>query len=84
MPKFTDHCEHGEEAFVTTISEDGQEYDIYRYTGDSYGPRETHVCLRYGEEGFEYLSPGPLRYVRRMAECSALYRRALEIVEAHG
>ena len=79
MPKFHDHCDHSDAAFVQTLSHDGQDYDVYAYV--PHGAQEVNVCLRYGSEGHEYLSPGSLRYVQRFAEGSALYANALQCVE---
>ena len=86
MPKFEDHCLHGTESYVGSLTdEDEAVYDVYVYESDIYGPPgEPHVCLRYGDEGADYLSPGPLSDVKRLGLKSRLYFMAYEMVMGAG
>lgn len=66
-PYWTDHCEHckdGRGIYVGSFSigsgEESQ-YDVYLYQDGIIGDS---VCIRYGEEGHEYISPGSLEQVR--------------------
>ncbi len=62
-PYFTNHCSHdGYIGSMETRSADGcsevcKRYDIYVWT--KYN--EDRLCIRYGSEGHEYISPGTLK-----------------------
>lgn len=68
-PIYTDSCEHGPECYVCSIrefrhphnkeTEAGKYtyYDLYLFPQKHYG---MEVCIRYGNEGSEYISPGSL------------------------
>jgi hypothetical protein len=59
-PKFLDRCEHGIEYFVgsTTLMKSAKNQmrvDVYAFPSSLYG---TAICIRYGNEGSKYISPG--------------------------
>ena len=84
MIHFTDHCEHGEDAYVGSFTHMNNTYDVYTYTpeGHGYGVEETHACIRYGNEGHEYLSPGPLSNLNYSP--TGLYHEARNLIgDAH-
>lgn len=79
-PKYKDICKHGRKCFVDTVRtyEDGkvQEFDVYVYTNVHGG---TDVCIRWGNKGHEYYSPGTLANVF-MTHNMPPYRAAAEVI----
>lgn len=57
MPYYKDHCRHGKSCFIKSITVDGKKHDLYVFENGS-GRKE--VCIRYGNECHEYISPGDL------------------------
>lgn len=90
-PKFKDCCNHGIDSFIGTIdciekykygdSFKYQEiqYDVYVFKESFYGHE---VCLRFGDEEHEYLSPGPI--TRLSLSSHEHYRKALELITSKG
>jgi hypothetical protein len=59
-PSWTDYCKHPEGSYRGTVRDDFGgwiEMYVYRDPDDFDNP---HGCFRYGEEDFEYISPGNL------------------------
>lgn len=62
-PHWFDCCDHNRpnDRFLGTIHYEDITYDVYVYQDNALGRMpDMHVCLRYGNEGREYLSPGPV------------------------
>ena len=87
-PHWENHCEHPTDSFVGTIR-DTNEYEVvdvyvYKQPDTNY----YKVCLRYGEEGQQYLSPqGDVGTFLYNAECDADYltdthRLAAELIRS--
>jgi len=56
-PQFKDHCNHPDNSYIGSIQDvDGNWLDIYVYKDATM--KETTVCIRFGDEGQEYYSPG--------------------------
>jgi hypothetical protein len=62
-PRYKDGCGHDPSEFMGTIiaQHDGTPtfFDVYAFDDHSRKGR-LEVCLRYGDEGWEYISPGTL------------------------
>ena len=56
------------------------QYDLYVFDQ----PDRQDVCLRYGSEGREYISPGELGRFVRGRSLTPLYARAVEILIDRG
>ncbi len=61
-PKWKDGCEHGAEHYICTFtvmdsSRGLNAYDLYLFPEHFFG---TEVCIRYGDEPSQYISPGGL------------------------
>jgi hypothetical protein len=89
-PYWKDSCEHGPENYVcsfTTLDHIGKKvehFDLYLFAESFYG---TEVCIRYGNEGHEYISPGGLlQFIRTAGQhtFSSAYRKAAEILIDRG
>ena len=90
-PYWTDHCTHGHDTYVAsfihwTLGEEGEKHakvDIYIFPDDYYGHE---ICLRYGDDGPEYLSPtGLVPFISSAArDHNGLYAKALEVLQRHG
>jgi hypothetical protein len=90
-PYWTDHCTHGHDCYVGSFihyerlekGERKTKVDIYIYPDDYYGHE---VCLRYGEEDSEYMSPTGLAPFMRSAahDQNGLYAKALEVLLRRG
>ena len=64
-PIYHDGCCHDRprDRFLGTVEGDGQRYDVYVYQDNALDePPDMHVCMRYGDDGPEYLSPGEARW----------------------
>jgi len=64
LPKraFPDGCGHRESEYIGTVvcgaySTHTTPADVYVHEGD-IGINQAHVCIRYGKEGYEYVSAG--------------------------
>lgn len=82
MPKYTNHCGHKDHEFIGTVVVHNskrklQEYDVYVYANSRTGHG---ICIRYGEEPSEYLSPGTVINLAR-AKSSEVYYDALSLIE---
>lgn len=100
-PFWTDHCTHGHDTYVASFihyerRQGGNEHyerrqggevktkvDIYIFPDDYFGQE---ICLRYGEEDSQYMSPTGLAYFIRSAlhDRYGLYEKALEVIQQHG
>ena len=58
-PSWTDYCKHPEGSYRGTVKHNGGWVDVYLYREANDFDRP-HGCFRYGEEDFEYISPGNL------------------------
>lgn len=87
--KHNDNCGHGVDCYVGTFTyvdiwrDDGETrykeiiYDVYVFEQQTTG---AEVCLRFGDEGPEYLSPGPIHQFLMSCQQSETYRRALDLL----
>jgi hypothetical protein len=55
-PIFENHCNHSKESYVGSFFFDGW-HDVYVFPNPRYD-KIGEVCIRYGNEGSEYISPG--------------------------
>jgi len=91
-PHWPDACRHDRprDRFLGTIEDerDGGPVDVHVYQDNALTAKvpDMHLCLRYGREGHEYVSPGnAIEFVRRWkgAETpSRMYLAAVPLVEA--
>ena len=91
MTFWTDHCQHGPACYVdsfiyyerTATGEHKSKIDIYIFADSYYGHE---ICLRYGEQASDYLSPTGLAvFIRSAGHGSAgLYSKALEVLLRRG
>jgi hypothetical protein len=62
-PVWQDGCDHGSEAYIASyevvpsLDADIKKYDLYLFLQPDLGQE---VCIRYGNEGGHYISPGLL------------------------
>lgn len=82
MPVYTNHCNHADHEFIGTIEAHQPSpnrtfklYDVYVYAEGYHGHE---VCIRYGNEGYQYMSPGPIHYLAKMG--SPVHKKALELI----
>ena len=81
----SDACGHGPEAYLGSFEAEGATWDAYAYEDAALG---AELCVRYGSEGHEYLSAGPVDSLRDRRdtpgrlELPASYARALELCES--
>ncbi len=92
-PNWPDHCEHLKDhpdSYVGSFNlrgptDYGEEwYDVYVWVGNYDG--RTEVCMRYGEEGSEYISPPSLKHVLDTADGrlgSHVYQATAELWRQH-
>jgi len=89
VPKYTNHCKHDKESFIKTIEViekvNGEwkenKYDVYVFNDKTFGPE---VCIRYGNEPSEYMSPGPLLDFAKRAHGLEVYERAFQAIRKNG
>ena len=55
-------------------------YDLYVFEQ----PGRQEVCLRFGDDGHEYCSPGPIQQVCTLAEIDSKYRRVVALLLRYG
>jgi len=89
-PYFQDQCDHGSECFIGSGSfyqkNRGEEpvechIDVHVYN-DSLGQS---VCIRYGNDGHQYISAGSVSQFLRSAQgVSEIYREAWDIMRENG
>ena len=84
-PVWTDHCEHPVESYVCSFeiwysAEESAKCDLYVYPDDFEGQ---HVCIREGDEGHQYRSPGGLFNVLRSSN-NGLYKAVAELLVKKG
>ena len=59
---WVDGCLHSEGSYIGSFSINNEKYDLYYFPSTEHG---MEVCIRYGQEGHEYLSPGSMEYLKR-------------------
>lgn len=87
VPKYQDHCHHGEQCFVARFANiekiNGKYaekwYDVYAFEDKVLG---AEVCIRYGNEEHEYISPGRITDLARHSHVNPLYDKALRLIMA--
>ena len=82
-PAWSDGCEHGAEYYVASFEVPRacrhnktyveEKFDLYLFPDPHYG---TEVCIRYGNEDSEYISPGGLGEFLQQANATWHYSRA--------
>ncbi len=85
--KFKNRCGHLAEEYVGTISDvekvNGEWmerfYDVYVFADKHFGHE---VCIRYGNEPSEYLSPGTIDMMVRSTR--EIYRKTMSLIEEQG
>lgn len=89
---YKDACNHGTDCYVGSFTfldrwvDDGKaayksiKYDVYVYVSGG----EQEVCLRFGDDGPEYLSPGPLYLFLRSSVSDELYEKAVALLVRAG
>ena len=77
-PAWTDHCRHGSHSLIGTVECGTGLIDVYTHDQDG----TVHVCIRYGDDGPDYYSAGPLdRFMREASESGIdAYRKAREVL----
>jgi len=85
-PFHVDECGHGDGCYVGsfkyyTNADKEMKIDIYIY--EQPGERQ-EVCLRYGSEGPEYMSHGPLWQFIRTSHIFPKYHKALDLMRKKG
>jgi hypothetical protein len=82
-PVFHDHCNHLQGSYVGSITDlEGKWYDIYVYKA-TLNKNSQDVCIRYGEEDSQYISPGSLLNVLDNLK-SEVYELAAHVILKHG
>ena len=82
-PEYKDHCGHTEGSYIGSFKDCRDKwYDIYVYD-TRLNDESQDVCIRYGNEGHEYISPGSLLTVIQCRN-SDIYDNALEIILKKG
>ena len=85
-PHFIDRCGHEKNAYIGSFSVfkcRGKErhYDLYVFE-TKYGQE---VCIRYCNEGSEYISPGDLSsFLGKCESSNIVYRKASELLFKNG
>lgn len=87
-PYWPDLCRHTRprDRFLGTFDVDNEVYDVFVYQDNALNsPKpDMHVCIRYGDEDSEYISPGNAENFVRHAKGWAtdqVYRRALPFIQ---
>lgn len=87
-PVFDDHCEHGESAYIGSfdlVIRDSNNtflegfYDVYVYDGN----RGSEICIRYGNEPADYISPGRIDQFAQLQQ-DEVKTCALALINKHG
>ena len=76
-----DHCKHGKEAYIGSfkVFEAGDKlrtYDLHVF--DTKHGQE--VCIRYGNEDYEYISPGSLGGFIKRSHMTPAYQAACDLL----
>ena len=87
-PEHIDQCDHPKGSFVGSIQHLNHEHkeewlDVYVYEDKIDG---TSVCIRYGSEGSQYISPGSIFNVIQsgMQRRGDAYELAFHVIKKHG
>ena len=90
-PVWIDRCRHVPStyvgSFVTYNKGSEGKYDLYVYFGDLEAAENQNTCIRYGNHGWEYLSPGPLYQLVQLANHGGgmdAYKAAFELLRKKG
>ena len=87
-PVWTDHCGHG--GYVCSFEhrptiDRVDKYDLYVFDLPvTFQKSRQEICLRFGEEGHEYCSPGPIHQVCSLTDIDDKYRRAVNLLRKFG
>jgi len=74
---WVDGCNHGEECYVGTTDC----YDVYIFTEERHGQK---VCIRYGDDGHQYISPGRLSDFYRASDMMPDYQQVRQLLDRVG
>ena len=88
MPKFINHCDHKEEEYRGVINATKKtstglvevSYDLYVFKAFGF----INVCLRYGDDPWEYISLGTLFDITKEQDIKTLYTKLLRRFGAKG
>jgi hypothetical protein len=81
-PYWQDGCKHKRSEFIGGFESYSRNdkifkrYDLYLFKAKYYG---TEACIRYGNEPYEYISPGPITLMALHTQ-DDVYFRALELI----
>lgn len=79
-PYWEDGCSHFIlDTYIGSFSIDEEKYDVFTYEKSN----KTHICIRYGNEDSEYLSPGSVRQTQKIIHDNpdlVVYTTALSMV----
>lgn len=86
-PVWKDECKHKEGTYLCSFDlletfhgvTQNNKYDVYIFDLGSIGFRD-HICIRYGNEGSEYYSPGSLLEMFSSAHMMPPYLAASRLV----
>ena len=87
-PLWNDGCQHGTPRYIASFEvievKEGevlrQQYDLYLFDSPMLGQE---VCLRFGSEDSQYLSPGNIVNIFRTRDCPE-YEAAVEVLLSKG
>lgn len=65
-----DACGHGPEAYLGSYESGGRSWDAYAFTDDVMG---TEICGRFGSDGPDYVSMGPVSFLRGRRDNAGLH-----------
>lgn len=60
---WSDGCEHPSDSYIGSFTIDTRKYDVY-YFKDDFAWNGKSVCIRYGNECHEYISPGTMENIK--------------------
>lgn len=71
---FENLCHHEPDEFVATIEHDGKMYDVYVWSQPN--DPVPQVCIRYSDEGADYISVGSIGQLKHTLELHAVSKSA--------
>ncbi len=91
-PVWTDGCYHPANTYICSYSvitnRNGTPhealYDLYLVPYELGGVPETHVCIRFGHEGADYLSPTSILEMTLSANRDDIYLQAVRLIQRLG
>ena len=59
-------CEHNPNEYIGSFTIDTKKYDVYYFksTSSCFSWNGKEVCIRYGNEDYEYISPGSMEAIK--------------------